>query len=283
MATKDHKLQLKEALEKESEKFQTFYLWICEHMPPNFFEEVKGDELLLITHNLMGFDLQDFISHIHLKESAIALCLDSPDADLKILNHYRRFGIKSYQTFVSNAPPPFSGIKEPVRIALLSFTGFTEKQQAPEESLSQARQKEIFELVHERNPQVSDAEFKKLIEGMTPRFLRGLGKERLILALDMFFRAGTRDHCQYEVREIKDWAKKKDTPSFQIIFAWKNVPKHDFLFRLAKIVHRHGLMMKKVHATYIDPYSKDSILIMSLGLHGIHGKAAWEEADITDF
>ncbi len=69
----------------------------------------------------------------------------------------------------------------------------------------------------------------------------------------------------------------------QIVFAWRNVPKHNFLYKMIKMIHRHHLALKRVSATYIDPYSKQSILIMSLGLHGIHGKAAWEEADMTDF
>ena len=52
---------------------------------------------------------------------------------------------------------------------------------------------------------------------------------------------------------------------------------------MAKTIYRHGLAIKKVNGAYIDPYSKNSTLVMSLGLHGIHGKAAWDEADLPDF
>ncbi len=41
--------------------------------------------------------------------------------------------------------------------------------------------------------------------------------------------------------------------------------------------------MKTCQATYIDPYSQQNILLMSLGLHGSKGGAAWEEADVADF
>ncbi len=220
------KEQLKQALQKEGKKFEEFYLWICEHMPPSFFEEVKGDNLLLITHNLMGLDLQEFSCYLYLKGRALSLCLDSPDADLKILKNYRSHGIKDYRAFVSNAPPPLPGAKSPLRIAILTFTGVQGKLTSPEEIIPPERQKEILDLVRERNPQVTDVEFKKLIEGMNPRFLRALGKERLIMALDMFFRAKSRDNCQYEVRYNEDWKEKKDTPSMQIVFAWRNVPKY---------------------------------------------------------
>ena len=104
----------------------------------------------------------------------------------------------------------------------------------------------------------------------------------MILALDMFFRAKTRDNCQYEVRYNEDW-EASGAASMQIVLAWRNTPKHNFLFRLARVIHRHGLVMKRVNATYIDPYSKESILIMALGLHGSNGQAVWDVADIPDF
>lgn len=275
--------QLKSALEKESKRFESFYMWLCDHMPPSFFEEAKGENLLLITHNLMGLDQQEFFANIRLKGGAISLCLDSPDADLRILHYYRLLGIKDYRAFVSNVAPPLPGAAGCLRIAILNFTGVASETAPKEELLPEERQKEILELVRERNPQVTDAEFKKLIEGINPRFLKALGKERLIVALDMFFRAETRDHCQYEVRKIEDWTKKKDSPSLQIVLAWRNVPKQGFLSRLAKMIYRHGLAIKRVNTTYIDPNSSKNVLIMSLGLHGMKGKAAWEEADLNDF
>jgi glutamate dehydrogenase len=129
---------------------------------------------------------------------------------------------------------------------------------------------------------VTDEEFSQLMAGMNTRFLRSLPTHRLTLALEMFFRAKTRDHCQYEVRYNEDW-EEKGLPSMQLIFAWRNTPKHNFLYRLARMIHRHGLVMQQVNATYIDPYGRQSILIMSLGLHGGDGQAAWDVADVPDF
>jgi glutamate dehydrogenase len=277
------KLHLQKAIQQESKRFEEYYLWIEEHMPPSFFEEVDQDNIMLIAHSLMRLNLQDFFAHIHLKDSAITLCLDSANADLKILKHYRMQGIKHYRAFVSNEPPPFEGIKAPLRIATISFTAFAEKPEAVEEVLPEEKQKELLEQVKTRNPEVTELEFRKLIQSMSPRFLKAMSRERLTTALDMFFRSKTRDHCQYEISLNEDWKEKKETPSMQIVFAWRNVPKHDFLYHMAKTIYRHGLAIKKVNGAYIDPYSKNSTLIMSLGLHGIHGKAAWEEADIPDF
>src|ERR1700761_7013438 len=112
---------LQKAIKEEAEKYEKFYLWIEKHMPPSFFEEIAPEDIILITHSLMSFDVQENFSHIRLKSSAFALCLDSPDADLRILEHFRKTGIKNYRAFVSNAPPPFPGLKQPLRIATLLF------------------------------------------------------------------------------------------------------------------------------------------------------------------
>lgn len=276
------KLRIEEAVKKESKKCEECCLWMDQHMPPSFFEEVREEDILLVAHNLMGFDLQNYFAQIHLQHGAIVLCLDSNHADLDILKHYQSHGIKNYRTFVSNHPPPFPGIKALLRVAVIMFTQFPERENK-EEPISIQEQEEVRKLVKERNPNVTDAEFRNLITGLGERFLRGMTKDRLILALDMFFRAKTRDHCQYEVRYNEDWRSKKDTPSMQIVFAWRNVPKHHFLYKMAKTIFRHKLALKRVNATYINPYSKDSILIMSIALHGGQGNAAWEEADVDDF
>lgn len=276
------KEHLAAAVLKESKKCEECYLWLEQHMPPSFFEEVSKDDILLIVHSLMGLDLQEFFAHIHLKDSAIILCLDGEDADLRILRHYQNHGIKNYRTFISNSPPPFAGISTNLRIAVIHFTMAPELE-ATEKILDPKTKQEIKELVMARNPAVTETEFRKLLEGMSPRFLRALTKDRLITAFDMFFRAKKRDNCQYSVKYNEDWKEVKDLPSMQVVFAWRNVPKHHFLYNFAKMVHRHGLTMRRVSATYIDPYSQDAILIMSVGLHGAKKKAAWEECDVNDF
>jgi glutamate dehydrogenase len=272
---------LQEAIQKESKKFEEYYLWVENHMPPSFFKDADPDAIFIVVHSLMAFDLQDFFSQIHFKHFGITLCLDSSDADLQILKHYRDRGIKNYRTFVSNEPPPFPGVKSCLRVAVISYTVFGEENR--KEALPEGEMKEVFEEVKKRNPKVTEPEFQKLLKEMDSRFFRSLTKERLAIAFDMFFRARLKDPCQYDVLYDKEWQKKKDAPSLKIVLAWRNVPKHDFLYRLAKVVYRHGLDLKRMAATYIDPYSKENVLLMSLGVHGANGKAAWEETDVDDF
>lgn len=271
--------QLQVAIQNETMKFQETYLWLEESMPKAFFEDVNRENIMLIVHNLMGFHLQEYYSTIHLKNAAIVLCLDVPDVDLRILKNYAMYGIKNYQAYVSNTPPPLKGISSHLRIATIFFTEAidTMEKPFPEESKEQLRK-----LIKERNPLLTDQEFDNLISGLNNRFFRAMPIPRISLALDMFFRAKTRDNCQYEVRYNENW-EENNAASMEIVLAWRNTPKHDFLYRLARTIHRHGLMMKRVNATYIDPYSRHNILIMSLDLHGSNGKAAWDVADIPDF
>src|ERR1043165_4224023 len=156
------KQQLKGAIEKEVKKFEESYFWIDQHMPASFFEEVDQESILLIAHSLENFDLNDFLAHIHLKKMSYVMCLDSPDADLRILKHYKRVGIKNYRSFVSNEPPPFPGVKAPLRIARILFSDFVETA-SPEDVLTKDKEKEILEQIKLRNPQVTESDLHKLI------------------------------------------------------------------------------------------------------------------------
>lgn len=270
---------LYQAMQKEGEKFQEYYLWLEQNMPTVFFEEVSRENLLLITHSLMGFNLQDYFSVINRKSAAIVLCLDSADADLRILRNFKSYGIKNYQAYVSKKPAPFQGISTPLRIAAIDFT---EASESIEKTLTEETQQTLKEMLFQQNSEITEEQFASLMKKMSARFLVSLPLTQLVLALDMLYRAQIRDNCQYEVRYEDDWEEKK-TASMSIVLAWRNTPKHNFLYQLARVIYRHGLSMKRVNATYTDPYSNQSILVMALRLHGSQGQAVWDVADIPDF
>lgn len=271
--------QFIQTVKEESSRFQEYYLWLEKQMPKVFYEEVSREYLIVIAHSLMGFHLQDYFCNIHLSDLAFVLCTDSPDADIKILKNYSMVGIKNYQAFVSNTPPPVPGIKGKLRIGAVFFT---EARDSEGNYYNAAEKEQLRALVKQRNPNLSDEDFDQIISSMSARFLRSLSTERLILTIDMFFRAKTRDPCQFEVRYNEDW-QEKSSVSMQIVLAWRNTPKYNFLYRIARLVHRHGLMMQRVNTAYVNSYSKDGILVMVLGLHGSNGQAAWDAADILDF
>ena len=272
--------QLLEALAQESAKFQHSYLWLERAMPPIFLEEAPPHALLLITHSLMGFDLQDYFSVINLKSSSIVLCLENPEADLKILRHFASYGIKNYQTYSSKELLPLPLTQARLRITMIDFM---EAAEAVEKPLSEETKNKLFHLIQTEAPSIQEPELSALLYKISPPFLHTLPLERLALALHMLIRAQTRDSCQYEVRYDDDWATK-DCGSMHIVLAWRNTPKHHFLFRLAEVIHRHNLSIKgEVNATYTDPYKKESVLILAFSLHGNTGRPVWEVADIPDF
>jgi glutamate dehydrogenase len=267
---------LMQAVQQESQKFQDYYLWLETAMPPLFFEEVSRDNVMLITHSLMRFDLQDHFSIINLKSAAIVLCLDTPDADLRILQHYTLYGIKNYQVYCSNLS--FPNIEARLRIATIDFMSASETTESP---FPENSKESLKQLVKKENPEISDVDFESLLIKMSTPFLHSLPIDRLAIALNMLFRAQFRDNCQYEVRYEEDW--DKESGSMHIVLAWRNTPKHNFLYRVAQIVSRHGLSMKRVNATYMDPYEKQSVLVMALSLHGSNEQSVWDVADIPDF
>lgn len=273
-----YSFDLLKAAKIEEEKFQEYYLWLERAMPHVFFEEISLENLMLITHSLMGFNLQDYFSTINRKNAAIGLCLDSPDADLRILRPFTSYGIKNYQAYVSKEPVPFPGIDSHLRIATLEFT---EAIETSEKNFSLGSKSTLQALIKKENPELTEEEFESCLAKMNTRFLLALPLERLALAIHLLHRAQTRDNCQYEVRYEEQW-QEKGTASMYIVLAWRNTPKHNFLYRLARVVYRHGLSVKRVNATYTDPSNKQSVLVMALSLHGSNGQAVWDVADIPD-
>lgn len=271
--------ELKEAVETEKQRFEEIYIWLKESMPSSFFQEVPDEWILLIVHSLMGFRVQDYFSEVHLRSAAISMCIDCPEADVKILKSYPFHGISNYTTYISRHRIPFPEIEGKLRIATLYFTEAGEPSGEP---ITDEHREELSHYLTGKHTGWTKEQCFELIDGMDVRFLRKMPIPRQVLALEMFERAQSRDPCQYEVVYEEDW-KERELPSMNIVLAWKNVPKHNFLYRLARIVHQHGLVMRRVNATYTNPYKVDSIFLLSFGLHGKDGEAAWDTADIADF
>ncbi len=272
------------ALSHERETFELHYNWTVQHMPASFFEEFSDDQVMTIVHNLMGFKVQGEFVQIHFNDCSIVVCVDGPLADLKILKHYAYFGILSYQTFISNTALPGYCAEEKIRVAVIYYTKVINEGSKGESPLTNNDLTEIYNNLHHRTPELTKKEFDALLLSINSRYLRILTKDRLEQTLEMYYRSKTRDHLQYDVKLLEDWKlHHHQGPSMQIVLAWKNTHKYKFLYKLAKLFHRHNLVMKKVNATYIDPYSSDNILLMSLSVHGKNNTSAWDATDIKDF
>jgi len=197
--------------------------------------------------------------------------------DIEILKPYHFIGIKHYQTFISNAPPPFPGITQRLRIGVIhcsSCPGLQEEKLVLEEVLPQVDVQTLLREVNKVSSEIEEVELVQIIRDMGSLFLQSLSKERLALAIVIFLRVKTKDGCQYQVRYHREWSSSdEDIPSLQIVLAWRNTPKYRFLlYRLAKMIYRHHLKMMRANAAYIDPYGLHNTLVMSLGLHGVQGE-----------
>ena len=61
---KKDQLSKEKAVQFESEQFEEYYVWLQEHMPDGFFEEIEPDQYMLIAHYLMGFPLLHYYCHL---------------------------------------------------------------------------------------------------------------------------------------------------------------------------------------------------------------------------
>jgi len=273
------KKSIERALIHEKEAFELHYQWTLKHMPESFFEEFTDDEMMTIVHNLMGFKVQGEFVQIHFNDFSMVVCIDGPKADLEILQHFQHFGILSYQTFISNAPLPYTPSKGNIRIALIYYTKLDDEDSKGHTPLSSLDIEDIYQHLKTRIVNFSRSDFDTLLTSIHSRFLKILTKDRLEQILEMYYRSKTRDHLQYDLKTLDNPLG----PSMQIVLAWKNTHKYKFLYRLAKLFNRHHLVMKKINATYIDPYSSENILLMSLAIHGEKNTPAWEATDLDDF
>ena len=246
------------AVATESEIFARTYQWLEAHMPPALAEELSPDARSVLARHLMSFQVQGKFCHIRLKNLDLVLCLDSPDSDLRILKLFAHQAIRYYRTFVSNAPPPGEG-QGALKIALIAVRDVPKDEH---DALDPKRKDELLQLLKTKHP---NGDIETLLHGLTPRFVRSLKNGRLAVAIDLFFKAKASDECQVEVIRGE---------KLQLVLAWKNVPKAGFLYRLATMLHTHGLVLRKVSAAYIDPYSTQSVLLLSVALDGT--------ADMTD-
>ena len=127
-------------------------------MPPIFFDEVNKKNIMLITHSLIGFDLQQYFSALFtLKRAAIVMCLDSADADLRILKNYAMYGIKNYQCYIFQRLLHSQALMPTLRIAIIYFTEAIETVEKPYPLGIKAK---LRAMVKERNPGVTDEEFR---------------------------------------------------------------------------------------------------------------------------
>lgn len=264
--------RLQKAAELESQKFEETYLWLEGSMPISFFQEVDPESIMLITHNLMRFSLQDHFAIINQKESAIVLCLDSYDADVRVLEQFKQYGITSYNTYVSSRYLPDR--EELLRVAILHFTNPHEI----EEVCYVDVKKELLRQVQLLRSEFSENDLHDLIKKMSQRFYISMTPDELTKSIEMYLKAQVEDSCQYRITYNGD---NKDS-FMTLTLAWADVPKSNFLYRVAKTVRRHGLVMKGVNATFVDTFSQNNTLMMMLKLQSVNPEVG-KIPNISDF
>lgn len=272
--------QILALLQKENEIFRDYYLWLIKAMPEELFDVLDQTHILLVLHNLMNFDVRQYMAAIQLKYMSIVMCLDEPNIDLEVLQNHSLRGIGSYQAFVSNSVPPLFNVTSNLRIIVINL--YNAEEELSEPLYSKGSQDHLRALINIKYPLITESDFNQALAGISPKFLRSMPPELLADAIAMYSKATIHDQCQYEVNYEEDW-ELKNSSSMRIILAWKNTPKHNFLYRLMRVISRHNLVVKQISASHYHPYQTNSILLAVIELHGANNTSAWEAANILDF
>ena len=266
--------ELAEVLDEEKETFKHHYSWLENHFGEDFFKEITHEELLLIVHNLLHFQTSGYFCHLSIPETSIILSLDTSDSDVKILNLFMQKGIKYYRSYHSLSPFGFS--KHSLKITKITFTNLENSFNDIHHDDRQV--KLLYQKMVQFHPNLDEKELKQYFSEIPQLFLSSLSTNHLELALDLFIRAQTRDHCQYYIDDPILLNKKG---SLDIILGWKNTPKAAFLYKIAKAIYRHDLKMNHVNMAYIENDKHSPILLMAFSLSQIKGLS--HPVDIDDF
>ena len=253
------KQDLEKALALEQKSFLAQYQWLEEHFPLQLFQESCQEEMMLIVDHLIHFPQSGYFSHIQFKHRSIVLSLDAPEADVKILELFHSRGIRHYQSFISSKSFSSQGVEKKLKITMIQFTQIEEE--PFKISLDDVKLQLLYQLLKVDHPELTLKTLKEELGGIHPSLLIHLSEEELPKAVDLYLRAKTRDHCQYHLEDGRDERR--------LLLAWKNTPKHRFLYRVAKVVFRHHLSMNDVNISYVHPLSKGPVLLMSCGLRHV--------------
>lgn len=274
------KADLNELVIKEKDLFVKHYHWLESHLPDHFFQEISQEELLLIIHHLDHFPQNNFSSHIQFAHRSIVLSLDAPEADIHVLERFLDRGIRNYRSYISTQPVPFLGATQKLKISLLHFT---EYESEPCSNMDENEIRALYHLLKADHEMLDYTAFYELVKHINPLFLSSLSSSELKIAVHLYLRAQTRDHCQYHLdKETLKETKKVPSCPTHLIAAWKNTPKACFVYKIAKAIYRHGLAMHYVNVTYICHKENSPVLLMSLGLAEANHEAK-KKPDMDDF
>ena len=230
-------------IDRHTQELKNHYEWLLKHMPSSFKEETI---LLEVAHHLADLDKQEGFILSHLKDCTLAIAIEAPHLDLKILSKASIPEIHSYESFVSNCPLPDKQTR--LYVAILRHAPFPKAGHLTAD-------KELLQSVLSHYPEVSKAEFEHVEKHLSAHIAHGLNKGEIEELLHLIARSLIRDHLQFYLDD-----------HYKLIFSWKNVPKNHFLSDLAALCDRHHLSIDHFTANFIALKNEDDLLVMQMHL-----------------
>ena len=266
-------------LHKAQASFHEYYIWLEENMPRDFFEDMDPEKIIHAAQHLQDFELQDYFTVIRFKDSAIILCLDEEDSDLKVSKQMRRFGVAKYKVYVSNKTPPNVKNKHKLKVTYIIFTDTGDNKEA---KAKLAMDETLVQSIQEKHQEIKKKEIQEFLAKIDKSNIKSLSKLELETIGDLYFRTKNTDLCQYEFKRISNFKKAKKS-SLHVFIAWKNIPKAELVYKLIRVMRRHNLLLRSFHGVYLDYSSKQNTLIMVMRIAGRGNQAACDICDLKQF
>lgn len=277
----DSQRRLKEAIAKEGQVFEHAYLWLEKQMPTCFFKEIEYEHILLITSSLVKLDLQEFFSTLHIKNKGYSLSLEGSTTDIDILNLYGSNGIKHYKTYVSQSCPDFIGATQPLMICalhLIQGDGHVIQSQQLESTAQ-----DWLKKIEGKTREISSEILRKLLPKISSEFLSKLDESQVPVALDLLYRALSRDECQYDLQSNEHTSKENTLFSHQVICAWRSPNKPDLLYQIRVTAALHDLNINEINLTYVKEEKQGTILLICLHFSDCANSKRLKASNVQDF
>lgn len=253
--------------------------WLDGNMPQAFYSQVSVQERELIAGALLSFRWQEGFATLESSARAYCLCLNQEHTDLQVLERFKDHEIRDYHTFVSTSKLTFLGYDERLRIIVLTFLEGHPK--LPLTSVEVNSQNHIYEQLKKIHPQLSFEQFQETFSSISSDFLKLLSDQSLLACLDLLLRPLWDDFIEVQSIIEEHW-QIRQRPSLQLVISVPLVRISTYLSKLAWLVERRGLFLRRVNATHLSPFESGSRLLIILAVHGKQMQPAWNVTSIHE-
>lgn len=238
----------KDAIKDHIQELKKHHEWLHHNMPSSFLATENSPLILEVAHGLIDLPKHDHFILLHLKNLSLAITVDEPHIDLKILKKVNYLAIDSYESYVSSSHLPDT--QQKLYVALLRHG-----KDHSEQNHRIPSDRDLLSKILVHYPEVSPDELYQVHDSLSFKILSGMDPKEEEELYHLITRSIIRDHLQFYLDD-----------DLKLFFSWKNVPRNHFLTNIAELCRQHNLSIDHFHGMFVPLNKKDDLLVMHLHL-----------------